>query len=309
MYRIVVAKKEDNMETKGKKIIVVVIIALLIITSVIGIILSGKVEENSGGNNNSNEKNELTINKKITELTDEKTYYALEEIINNFLEAYTNKKSNSVYKMLDKNYIIENSITSNNVLEKLNIEYQSANFTINDVYYNENSLITYYFITGDVFNITDYETDNFSYDKNVSFLVIEKNSYYVLIPLKNNIDIKTYSNNYNIKDIEIEKNNNFVKKEINENNKLINYINYFKNLVIFNPEKAYNMLNEETKLKYSNYDDFYDKSIDIYNNLSTNVFASSKQEYSDRIEYEIKDQKQNKITIIEYRIYKYTIGY
>jgi len=80
-------------------------------------------------------------------------------------------------------------------------------------------------------------------------------------------------------------------------------------MLFFDPELAYNMLTADTKNKYLNYADFYNQIPDVYNNLSSAIFAYSKKEKEDIIEYYIKDDSQNDIKIIEYDIMNFKISY
>ena len=81
------------------------------------------------------------------------------------------------------------------------------------------------------------------------------------------------------------------------------------NLLILDNERAYNMLDDETKNKYYSYDYFYTQRYDIYNNFSANIFAISKTENEENIIYSIKDSNQRTIKITEFRIMDYKIGF
>ena len=79
--------------------------------------------------------------------------------------------------------------------------------------------------------------------------------------------------------------------------------------MVYDNKRAYLMLDDNTRKKYSSNDDFKNQMMDIYNKLSTNIFGFSFKEVNGERVYNIVDDKQNKITIYEKNTMNYRIGY
>lgn len=296
------------MKFNNKKIIILITIILVYaIIFVVAIYFEDQFDSNTNNNTPSLETPEI-INKRISLLTEEKEYFKIQNAINTYYEMLIGKDNNSLYKILEEEYVIENNITPNNVTNIINSNYEVVSFIAKEIYYNANSTVTYYFINGYVFNQTVME-DYYSYEGSVNYLLIEKNGKYVIKPLTTDININNYAKNYEIKDINI--NNNFFVSEvlITEKTKLVTYITEFKNLLILDSLRAYDMLDDETKSKYINYEEFYNQRYDIYNKLATNIYGIAKEENNNSVEYNIKDINQATIKITEHRVMDYKIGY
>ncbi|MBQ8902146.1 MAG: hypothetical protein IJY87_03655 [Bacilli bacterium] len=301
------------MKNNSKKLIIIIVI-ILGITSIIALYFGFKSPNDNNQNNNPGgtttnpgTSSSNLINKEISLLTVEDEYLKIQNTINDYYTKLSIKDNAGLYKILEKSYILENNITANNVTDVIYSNYETVNYTAKEIYYNKNSSVTYYFVNGYVFNQTIME-DDFSYEKNVNYMIIVKNGYYVIRPLSNQIEIENYAKNYNIKDIDINSKTKLVTTSVSEKNKLITYITEFMNLLILDNERAYNMLDDETKNKYYSYDYFYTQRYDIYNNFSANIFATSKTE-NENIIYSIKDSNQRTIKITEFRIMDYKIGF
>ena len=300
----------------GKSKILIIIGGLLLIISILVIILSYIENNNNNANNNTSNNGGNSIdntlpemNLEIIKLKDESIFFSIQKILNNYYYNLATKNSSKLYNMLDNDYINENKITKKNILEKLNNNYEDVSFIAKEIYFNDKSQTTYYFVNGYVHNATMNE-EEYSYEDNVNYLIIvDINSEYVIKPISKNINLYNYADSYNLLNIDLKNNVYYQKIEVSEKNKLITYVNEFLNLLFYDTERAYNMLNDETKLKYNNFLDFKNQIINIYNNISTNIFAYSKREKEDYIEYFIKDHKQRDIKIIEYNIMDYKIGY
>lgn len=300
------------MRDNSKKLIIIIVI-LLSITSIIALYFGFRTNNNEEPNNGGSvstpgTSGSTSINKEISLLTNEEEYFKIQNTINDYYTKLVVKDNEGIYNILDENYILENNITKTNVTNIIYSDYETVNYTAKEIYYNKNSLVTYYFVNGYVFNQTIME-DDFSYEKNANYIVIVKNGSYIIKPLPSQIDIENYAKNYDIKDLEINSKTKLVETSINEKNKLVTYIAEFMNLLILDSERAYNMLDEETKNKYLSFDDFYSQRYNIYNNFSTNIFAISKNEDEDNTVYSIKDSNQKTIKITEIRVMDYRIGY
>lgn len=299
----------------GQKKMLIIIGIVLLITSIFAVILSFKTFNNEetpsnkpNNNETGNENSGLEIGYEIAELKNEKLFFNIQNTINKYYINLSNKNIEEIYKVLEEDYKKENGITKNNLTNKIYSNYETVNYVVTEIYYNKFSVITYYFVSGYLFNAT-MMSDSYDYNAKTNFILITKDDEYVLKPLEDNIDIKKYAENYNIKDIEINSNEELDKINVTEKNKLTIYINEFLNLLYLDTQRAYNMLDETTKNKYLNYSDFEMQIDSIYNSISSNIFAYSIVENKNNIIYKIKDKSQNTILITEYNVMNYKIGF
>lgn len=308
----------------GRKKILLIIAVLLMISSVIAVVLSFILNNSGSGSSNTPggnvnpggttnpgqpSKPSQEINYEITRLEDEELYFSIQNLLNDYYSDIASLNGSKLLKILDTDYVMENEITTSNIDSKLNNNYEAVTFIAKDIYYNANSQTTYYFVNGYLYNSSMME-DYYSYEKDVSYLVIvDKNREYTIKPLGENKDIYNFANNYNLVNVDFENGIKYQKADISEKNKLVIYINEFLKLLFYDTERAYNMLGNETKAKYLNYADFQNQINNIYNNVSTNIFGHSKIEKDGYNEYDIKDDKQKNIQIIEKGIMDYQINY
>lgn len=200
----------------------------------------------------------------------------------------------------DEFYGIQKAVNDN-----INI---NESFIAEEIYANNGNL-KYYFINGIIIE-NNLVTDTTNYRNSVNYLVIvDSNNFYEIKELESNIeDLQGYANNYDFQNKQINSNKKFKNISITSEDLLKSYLAYFKNLLINDSLKAYDMLSKETKAKYNNLEDFSNKKYDIYNLLSSNIFSYSKQDKNETI-YFIEDNNRNKITIHETSIMNFKITY
>lgn len=254
---------------KTKKIIIITLICIFIFITILVIFLNSHEEDKNNTNNINN--NETTM----------KNYF---KKVNNY----------------DEFFSIQNTLNNSNQL--------NTSYIIQELYLNRIGKTKYYFI-----NCSELESDVgaeiIDYTKNNYYLIIVNNNKYQLNKLNEIEDLENYAKNYKVIEKEITSNNVIKKGNIEEEKMLTIYIEYFKDMLILDTELAYNMLDEETKEDYVNYNDFYNEVINNYNKLSSKIFAYNKQEEDDINTYYIEDDNRNKIIITEYGIMDFKISY
>lgn len=295
---------------KNKKIVVIVIIFIILLCiSFFAIYLSMKEDKSNIENPPVKEEQEevKNINKEIMVLQDERMLFTLENIVNNYYDEILGSNK-EVYNILEEKYKLENNINENNVLDKIGLDLNSATFVLENVYYNNDPTIIYYFINGYLYT-QEHEEAEVIYNPNVNYLIIVKNNQYVIRPLESNIVLENIANSYNIQDVSINSSSRLSYSKLDETNKLSYYINQFINLLYLDNQKAYSMLTDETKLKYLNYEDFYNQRESIYNSFSARIFAFAVKEEENYKIYSIHDMNQKSIKVIEYKPKDFKIGY
>ena len=87
--------------------------------------------------------------------------------------------------------------------------------------------------------------------------------------------------------------------------KLEVYIQRFVGLCSSDPQRAYDLLSKNEKNKFNDYNDFKNNSVAKYNHISTFI----KEYEQNKRTYDITDDKENKIKIVETRSMRYTIEF
>ena len=279
--------------------ILLAIIALLAI--ILGILNKNKKEENQPSVPEQPEE----ISKEIVRLEDESYFFGVQQAINEYYELIMEDETEMIYQMLDKSYILEQGITSSNVLTKINNKYEFPDYYVSEIYYNKDSVITYFFVQG---YVLDWKNDNPSISKNINFLLILSNNHYVIRPISTH-SILEYAKNYDIEKIEIDNSTRFSRSNISEEKKIVTYLSEFINLLRYDSEVAYEKLSDDTKKNYSNYQDFKDKSVSLSESLSPIVFGYQVNLESNQKIYHIVDNNQNKIILTENHLMDYKISF
>ncbi len=199
---------------------------------------------------------------------------------------------------------LKNSDEFYTVQRVISNENHDVIFHAEEVYYNPNSKVTYYFTKG-------YETDRFegSETNSKNCLVIVKDDYYGIVQLPQIDNMEEYAKNYKLENVNINSNKKFEVEKISEKSILSGYVAEFKNLSIIDSKKAYNMLGESTLKKYSTYESFKNNINSIYTSFSSVVFGYSVSYEGDYKYYKIKDSLQRDIEIIEYYPNDYKINF
>ena len=300
-----------NKEKKKVLIIVGVIIAIIALLAYLLSVMIGDEVEVPSEPVNPVDPSEPTdvLNTEVAKLDDASTFFTIQNLMNDYYNFIFTEDTNRLLQILDPEYIQEYHITANNVYSIIRNDYNTTSYVATDIYYNPNSSVTYYFVTG---YLTDVPLmgEDYNYYNSVSYLVIvdESTSRYVLRPI-NTSNIQDYAENYDIVSRDLSSGNTFRVTTITEESKLTTYLSEFMNLLVYFPDEAYRLLTQEKQQEYGNVNGFIEQIVDIYDDLSTRIFSYGSKEEDDKIIYEIIDDNQNKIMIYEYGINNFRITY
>lgn len=295
---------------KHKKKVILFIGIILVFIAFIAIVLSLFLKnQDSEEPTNPNTSEEEKFNISIVPLNDYNEFFTVNQIINQYYLSLTGSNKQTIYNLLDEDFKNQEGITLNNLDSKINRNYQSTSYTSLEIYYNPDSVITYYFVNGFLEN-ENLSDDSFQYTKNVKYLVIvNKKTYaYSITPINTDESILNYANRYHLvrKNLEL---NHYSVVNTSEENVLKTYLNTFKNLLFLDNEVAYNMLSKDTSAKYSSKNDFKNQMLDIYDFIDASIFSYSKKENNNQKLYYIIDDNSNKITIYENKVMDFKISY
>lgn len=216
-------------------------------------------------------------------------------------------KKQSIYNFLSKKYIEANNITVDNVLDKIpnngKVDFKALHM-LRVLNYEKEQYAVYGIET----------STNDGIEEDVYFIVdVDKNTdngIFAITPIEKNKYTKLEDIPLNINEVSIEKNdnNNFSYTTITDRELTQKYFSYYKSLMLNNPEKAYEMLDEEYRNKrFGSVDDFksyIDKNReDIEDYVAKEYGVNS---LTDGTEYICQDQYNHSYTFKETSIMQFT---
>ena len=214
-----------------KYLIVAIIIILVFLIILLVKLNNKKTEDLKGEEISEDELPELEIDESIDEIDQFNTFFMTEKIINE-------------------------SLGDENI------------FYANKIYFQETSVVTSYrlYVFGEIFDEKNKKSQNIFYAIDFD----TENSKYKISQMKKDMEsnefeqiVKAGAQKYLISD---NITGEFLQEDITENNIVKRYFEYYKMLILINPEKAYSLIDNEYKeLRFENYDNFYKY---INNNIS-----------------------------------------
>ncbi|MBE6155307.1 MAG: hypothetical protein E7164_00950 [Firmicutes bacterium] len=266
---------------------------------------------NSSGADGSNSTNNSgTTLITLTDVKEYNDYFTINTLINEYYQSMIDDDKTAILNKLDKSYINQHQITKKNIKNYMERNYEDISFISKYIYVKGINDILYYFVNGEVQNY-DFASEMLTEKNEINYLVIvdKTNGTYSITPLISDISIFNYAQEYKIssKNIESNNNNKYQKQNISDQNVAIYYLNYFKNLLYLNTEKAYSMLDSKSKSRYFDYEDFVINLEDIYSSLSTNLLSYSVNGEKGKRKYSIVSTNQKKVLLVEKSIMNFTI--
>ena len=259
-------------------IILIIIIILILVYAIFS-------KENESANNISEndlmDVHEITNSDKFTKEENINNFFNKENQISQFIDYFQNElqaeeTNKMVYSILFDNYIVQNNITENNVLEYFSDYKNISNWGANEIYYKMISKENTADVSHRISILSGIETKdvqgeiqyNMSY-----FMIIEDNETmaYSILPLSeeeyNNIKEKGNTSAYE-KTIEKNEYNQILEnKTFTDYMLCIKYLTNYQNIRNYNYEMAYNLLDPEYREKrfktLDNYKEYVEESDNI----------------------------------------------
>ena len=254
------------MKNTIKKTIIILII-LIIIISIIVVIYKKKVMNNNDekDQNFESESFEISSEEGISKVTSDDQFYNVRDCVQYYIDYINDKNYDAIYKVLEKNYINSNNITTKS-LENSNIKLSGNQFIATNMNEIEKGIdISVYFVYGYLINSND---NNIFEEKQYTVILDNSKDVFSIVP--ESLEKETsYEYNLDIEEDTEDYYNEIEYKIYSEKEILTEYFNYYKNLARSNPDKAYLLLDEEYRNKRFNNDKQeytnYLKDIDIEN--------------------------------------------
>lgn len=292
---------------KKKILIILIILVLLLIFTIIGIINiinnknnNGKTIKESKYSNG----DETVLNTTVHRLNDRNIFFEVEEAVQKYINYITNSNNSDILKVLDTAYINSNSITIDNVENFINKSYKGMKFEAIQMNEIEGEVIDIYGVYGRIYNAETIETISYDY----FIVLVDKNNFTFMIePINenyNNIDqlkLKT-----NIEKIAENSANGLEYRNITDEDVANKYYEYYKNLLTYDVDKAYLLLNSEYKEKRFPTIDSFKKYVNESKNNVPAIMTGYKYD-EDTSKYTIKDSNNNYYIIHENYIMDFDI--
>lgn len=266
-----------------KKLRLILIIIAVIICVLIAVILglnNTKDTENNINNNMYNYEEINTIN--FEKIKDENLYYTVKAAIQKFYNYVYEKDTDVVLAMLDNAYIKQNSITSDNLYSKLQLNaYKKLN--INEMYvYND-----YIYVNG---NLASKDTNMQENNIYVLFKLDKSKNIFSITPLSKEIYEDSIRNNkiYDTDKLEINSYNTLTYQNLSDHIISNKYLEDYRDKIQNNIEEAYNRLNKE-------YRDTRFKTLDNFKTYVNENISTIKSAYVNKY---IKTDKENYVEYV-----------
>lgn len=249
------------MEKLMKIIIILFIIIVLLIGGVLYLLKkSDNSNENEVNININSEDFEITGSDELNEVESTNLVFNIKQCIQYYIDYINDNNYEAVMKVLDENYIKSNNITEETIKNKSSKFMRSSYFI--DKTYEKNVTVdkSIYYIYGRLVKSETYENID-----NVNFTVIidSQNQTFSVIPEV--MENSNFNYNLNIKYDNNDYYNEYTYKNFSDSEILDEYFSYYKNLVLKQPEKAFDLLDSEyKKIRFNN-------SVDMYKEYLTNI--------------------------------------
>lgn len=243
---------------------IIIILFIIIVLLIGGVLYLLKKSDNSNENevniNINSEDFEITGSDELNEVESTNLVFNIKQCIQYYIDYINDNNYKAVMKVLDENYIKSNNITEENIKNKSSKFMESSYFI--DKTYEKNVTVdkSIYYIYGRLVNSETYENID-----NVNFTVIidSQNQTFSVIPEV--MENSNFNYNLNIKYDNNDYYNEYTYKNFSDSEILDEYFSYYKNLVIKQPEKAFDLLDSEyKKIRFNN-------SVDMYKEYLTNI--------------------------------------
>lgn len=247
---------------KIMKIIIILFIIVIVLTTVLLCIL--KKDNNNIENKVNEDINdsdfEIEESNTVEEVSSTSAVFNVKRCIQYYIDYINDNNYEAVMKVLDTNYIKYNNMTENTVKAECSKFIKSSYFI--DKAYEKAVTVdqSIYFIYGRLVNSETYADID-----NVNFTVIIDSESQAFSVIPEVIENSNFNYNLNIKYDNENYYNEYTFKDFSDTEILDEYFMYYKNLSVKQPEKAYNLLDDNyKKIRFNN-------SVDMYKEYLANI--------------------------------------
>ena len=289
---------------KIKKILVFLIILVILLLIIIVITKINNKSNNIEYNRSEDQQGDSIVKSDKEVLKNSTIFFTVEDSINIYFDKIKENNFEAVMNILNQKYIKEKNITKDNIRLYINNVNQNQKFIATKINQEIYDNIYTFYVEGTL-------SDN--YNDNIYIMVEfdENKSVFNVMPFLE----KKYNNLDEIEsalintDIEENENNKYSYNRIKDNELSKKYFTYYKNLILNNPQKAYEILDDEYKeKKFNNFNEF-NNYIKLNNDkyLKMDLKKYAKYEYEDFTQYVCVDNNGdyyifNEIATMQFKV-------
>lgn len=305
---------------------IIFIILTIIVVIIITLVVLAVQRKNTGSDYQDtdfeHDVSNVEINQSIEQVTNRNDYYAVKNIIGKYAYAIVDGGTESVYNMINTDYLNKNGITVNNIIEVIDnvigsdlseeqMNELKLNISIEKMYCKESAVnIRTFFVYGNFSNNVEQNEIAFQIiveidSKNNTFYIYPTS--YVVQNYKDERDLERYTTALT----EIPKNNynTFSFVNVDDSTIINDYLSNFKNLLINDVDSSYELLNEDYKTNKFGTIDEYKKYVDNNINylLSITIDKYKKDVTENGTRYTCIDENGNYYVFEETAIMQYKV--
>lgn len=303
------------MEKSQRKILLAIIIILILIIILIisfliylnlnneNVISNEQIAENEIINE-VYEVEEIEANTEIRLVDSQSQYYSVVACINNYYKAILDGNNKKLYDTLDNRYIQENSITQENVIEKINTSnFSNSDYIVKNMYIQETENIYNYYING-YLREQGMNTNTYfvlfvdQYNSTYSIYPINEERYNNIIELKESIESNTISENDN---------NLYQVVQVSDEDTAKRLLEDYQYKIENNIQLAYEELDSEYRQKKFSDIEEYTQYINNIGISQSNVVQYQKSKIDDYVQYIILDENGRYYVFNETSVMKYNV--
>ena len=287
-------------------IIAIVLVIVLIVMTIIGILISLNVQKSPVPERYSDlpveeTDDDIIIADTMHKVTVRNEYYLVKKCVIEFYETLNNSQKENIYNKLDKAYISYKEITIDNIELKLQniekIDTNNCDLHINSMYtIQKDKRIKMYLLNGIFNDDTNNKKNTFSMIVNLDLV---NETFSVLLNDYVEEKIGTINQDskigYELKQIEKNKNNQYIYEAIDDTTYAIDLMEDFKYNLKNNTSEAYNKMEEEYRTKrfgtLENFQAYIKANSEELSSIKATQYLIDTSDGSNR--FVVKDQYEN----------------
>lgn len=300
----------NRIMSKLKKIIIFITIVLIVLLVIlVNIIIHAWKEINIEGDeieDGTSQEEEINFEEYSTKEDNDHIFFTINDTIQLLFDYVYESNSVAVYNMTDKEYIKNNNINNENIIEIYTNEQNRIYYSAQEIYKTEKKESCVYYIYG--YKISTNGLNNYYIKMQTNYrsfslepLSKEEFDRAKDGKIKNTNEVNITANDYNSYETE-----DFSTKELLER-----YMKDYKIKLKYIPELAYVMTNEEDKKdkfpKLEDFNKYIKERSTILNEIQINIYET--EIYEDHIEYCFTDYNSYKYKIERYGVLDYKISF
>lgn len=249
-------------------------------------------------------------NSEKLEVVDEyNNFFTITNYVNNYLEYSSTYNASKLYDVLYSDYIDSKGITINNLFDYLKEYSIDTSVEVNKIEYVSVKNNYIYYIQGKLNEMTFDTTNVIDNDFRIIVIVDFDNSTYAVYPLSDKDDYKKIIDSIKKINIDSNSNNRTIKSDLITKEKIcVSYLSDYVNMLNYDIEEAYNLLDDTTKKNYS-LEKFKSYISNNFDRITTDADKCLFETVGDKRIYTVIDKNGNRYVFRENSIMNYKVNF